>query len=79
MFEHVMRAGKPVQAPPCIMQFPDQVLARHLCVSYTFKRCASTFGDCFSYALAKASGAPLLFKGNDFSKTDVQQVVRTAE
>jgi ribonuclease VapC len=37
------------------------------------------FGDCFSYALAKASGEPLLFKGNDFSKTDVQQVVRTAE
>ena len=32
------------------------------------------FGDCFSYALAKASGAPLLFKGNDFSQTDVKVV-----
>jgi ribonuclease VapC len=31
-------------------------------------------GDCFSYALAKASGHPLLFKGNDFSKTDVAVV-----
>lgn len=29
------------------------------------------FGDCFSYALAKAHGLPLLFKGNDFSQTDV--------
>jgi len=29
------------------------------------------FGDCFSYALAKASGEPLLFKGNDFAQTDV--------
>jgi ribonuclease VapC len=29
------------------------------------------FGDCFSYALAKASGEPLLFKGNDFSRTDI--------
>ncbi|RST83111.1 type II toxin-antitoxin system VapC family toxin [Aquibium carbonis] len=29
------------------------------------------FGDCFSYALAKLRGEPLLFKGNDFSKTDV--------
>lgn len=29
------------------------------------------FGDCFSYALAKATGEPLLFKGNDFSRTDV--------
>ncbi len=28
-------------------------------------------GDCFSYALAKTAGAPLLFKGNDFRKTDV--------
>jgi ribonuclease VapC len=30
------------------------------------------FGDCFAYALAKATGEPLLFQGNDFSKTDIQ-------
>lgn len=30
------------------------------------------FGDCFSYALAKATGEPLLFKGNDFSQTDIK-------
>jgi ribonuclease VapC len=30
------------------------------------------FGDCFAYALAKISGEPLLFKGADFSKTDIQ-------
>jgi ribonuclease VapC len=30
------------------------------------------FGDCFAYALAKATGEPLLFKGNDFSRTDVK-------
>ncbi len=29
------------------------------------------FGDCFSYALAKDTGEPLLFKGADFSATDV--------
>jgi len=29
------------------------------------------FGDCFAYALAKAMGLPLLFKGEDFSKTDL--------
>ena len=28
-------------------------------------------GDCFAYALAKAAGEPLLFKGNDFTHTDV--------
>ena len=30
------------------------------------------YGDCFSYALAKHLGAPLLFKGDDFSRTDVR-------
>ncbi len=29
------------------------------------------FGDCFPYALAKISGEPLLFKGQDFRKTDI--------
>jgi ribonuclease VapC len=29
------------------------------------------FGDCMAYALAKASGEPLLFKGEDFSRTDI--------
>lgn len=29
------------------------------------------FGDCFAYALAKAMDEPLLFKGNDFAKTDI--------
>ena len=33
------------------------------------------FGDCFSYALAKATGEPLLFKGDDFSQTDVKRAV----
>ncbi len=28
-------------------------------------------GDCFSYALAKATGEPLLFKGGDFAQTDI--------
>jgi len=29
------------------------------------------FGDCFAYALARTLGEPLLFKGPDFSLTDV--------
>ncbi len=29
------------------------------------------FGDCFAYALSKTSGEPLLFKGDDFARTDV--------
>jgi len=30
------------------------------------------FGDCFSYALAKATGESLLFKGHDFPLTDIE-------
>ena len=32
---------------------------------------ALNFGDCFAYALAKSMREPLLFKGDDFSHTDV--------
>lgn len=35
---------------------------------------ALNFGDCFSYALAVELGEPLLFVGDDFSKTDVEVV-----
>jgi ribonuclease VapC len=33
------------------------------------------FGDLFAYALARRLGLPLLFKGDDFARTDVQPVV----
>lgn len=33
------------------------------------------YGDCFAYALAKVSGEPLLFKGNDFGKTDITPAI----
>ncbi len=33
------------------------------------------YGDCFAYALARVLGEPLLFKGEDFSKTDVTPFV----
>ena len=34
---------------------------------------ALNYGDCFSYALALTRGEPLLFKGEDFAKTDVNR------
>ena len=33
------------------------------------------FGDCFSYALAKVKGIPLLFKGGDFGRTDIHSAI----
>lgn len=38
---------------------------------------ALNLGDCASYALAKERDLPLLFKGNDFAKTDIAPAVQT--
>ena len=48
-------------------------VARHAFREYGKGRHAAglSYGDCFSYALSRTSGEPLLFKGDDFSKTDV--------
>jgi len=47
--------------------------ARHARLTYGVGRHPAhlNFGDCFTYALARETGEPLLFKGNDFSQTDV--------
>jgi len=37
---------------------------------------ALKFGDCFTYALAKVTRTKLLFKGNDFSRTDLEPAVK---
>ena len=36
---------------------------------------ALNFGDCFAYALARERNQPLLFKGNDFTQTDVKAAI----
>ena len=35
------------------------------------------YGDCFAYALAKVTGEPLLFKGDDSSQTDITPALKT--
>jgi ribonuclease VapC len=35
------------------------------------------FGDCMAYAVAKALDAPLLFKGDDFARTDILSALET--
>lgn len=34
------------------------------------------FGDCFAYAVARHNKCPLLFIGNDFSKTDIEPAIK---
>ena len=36
-------------------------------------KAALNFGDCFAYALARATGQALLFKGDDFALTDIRR------
>ena len=55
---------------------PEQIdIARHAYRTYGKGRhpAGLNFGDCFVYALCKMSGESLLFKGNDFSQTDVER------
>ena len=40
---------------------------------------ALNFGDCFAYALAKTTGEPLLFKGDDFGHTDIRAALDDEE
>lgn len=58
-----------------IIAFNEEQLkvARHAFRQYGKGRhpAGLNFGDCFSYALSRTSGEPLLFKGDDFTKTDV--------
>jgi ribonuclease VapC len=63
------------QAGITIVPFaPEQLAAaRHAFRVYGKGRHAAALnlGDCFSYALSKTTGEPLLFKGDDFPRTDV--------
>ena len=49
-------------------------LARHAFLDFGkgHHKAGLNFGDCFSYALAKAAGEPLLFKGTHFAQTDIK-------
>ena len=47
--------------------------AQAIIASEAYQRFAAlNFGDCFAYALARERDAPLLFKGDDFRKTDIR-------
>ncbi|MGH6897420.1 MAG: type II toxin-antitoxin system VapC family toxin [Geminicoccaceae bacterium] len=49
-------------------------IARQACVDFGRGKHPAklNFGDCFAYALAKATGEPLLFMGDDFAQTDIK-------
>lgn len=52
-------------------------MARHAYSTYGKGRHPArlNLGDCFAYALAKSRRMPLLFKGDDFTKTDIEAAI----
>jgi len=64
-----------VEVVPC--DAPGAEIAFQACIRYGKGRhpAGLNYGDCFAYALAKQRGEPLLFKGEDFSKTDIQSAL----
>ena len=72
--ELVQKAGLEVES----VTVEQAYLAREAYAAYGKGRNAAglNFGDCFSYALAKSTGAPLLFKGDDFSRTDIEPAMK---
>lgn len=64
----------------CVAVDRAQALAaRHAYARYGQGRspAALNFGDCFACALAQVHGRPLLFKGDDFSATDIDRASGT--
>ncbi|MBZ5604020.1 MAG: type II toxin-antitoxin system VapC family toxin [Acidobacteriia bacterium] len=65
-FERARIVVEPVsveQARIARQAFRDYGRGRH--------KASLNFGDCFAYAMSKVTGEPLLFKGDDFRKTDI--------
>ena len=56
---------------------PQALLAREAFQKFGKGRHAArlNLGDCFAYAMAKERHEPLLFKGNDFSQTDIKAAI----
>jgi uncharacterized protein with PIN domain len=59
--------NQPVEATGANAEIAVAAFAR-----YRGRPAKLNMGDCFAYALAQAANAPLLYKGSDFAKTDVQ-------
>jgi ribonuclease VapC len=57
---------------PITLRHAELALAAY--ARYRGRPAKLNMGDCFAYALARAKDAPLLYKGNDFQKTDLRAV-----
>jgi len=78
-FEHQSEyADHLVQLEIVITDLPlgPDALAGYLAYGKGWHPARLNLADCFAYALAKALDAPLLYKGDDFAKTDVRSALQ---
>lgn len=66
-FQHIIEPVTEEQAHIARQAYTDFGKARH--------KAGLNFGDCLAYALAKTTGETLLFKGEDFKKTDIASAI----
>jgi len=77
--DHILDVAD-IQIAPITEALARSALKARIRYDKEFKSPAGlNFGDCFAYALAKSHDAPLLFIGNDFSKTDIQPALILSE
>lgn len=76
----VMKAKRGPDAPPLVAELlaklaitvtPTTAAEAEVAIAAAVAYPVLNYGDSFAYALAKTRGAPLLFKGDDFSRTDL--------
>jgi ribonuclease VapC len=60
-----------IEVIPVTLEQGDAAVAAFLRYGKGRHRAGLNLADCFSYALAKTRKVPLLFKGDDFARTDV--------
>jgi len=73
-YDDFLQRSKIVLEPLTVEQ---AVIARQAYVNFGKGRhpAGLNFGDCFAYALAKSTGEPLLYKGKEFSLTDIDPAI----
>jgi ribonuclease VapC len=72
--EFLSAAG--VRIEPVTLEQADFARAAHVRFGKGTGHAAGlNFGDCFAFALSRATKAPLLFKGDDFARTDVAKAL----
>jgi ribonuclease VapC len=71
-----LRSALRIAIAPVTLAIADRGRAANMRYGRDGRPARLNYGDCFAYALAKETGEPLLFKGDDFAQTDIEPVLK---